>query len=465
MQKKEILLLNRLEKNKPLLNTILMFLENKKGGIIIPFFISLPFFIAIIMLLFDFTQLINNKIKLSDALEQGALALTAENNAKNDTRNNELISAYINFYLGHRHQLTQYNNITVNYQQNPDRLYHTQLSQYHIDANIEQPTLFPFTSLLIDHDNFIIGGSAAAIKDIPAMDVVFVTDFSGSMEGDFHNPNDPEVLSKLDELKRLFFKIADDIYTANKDSTISFSPFSWGTKSADNKKCSLHFMPKEKNKIYPIPSNEIERNTEAHQEKYMIAITENIDYLATIENIGTNNEKIVIPLDHVHDELCLYSSNAYPISLAKDIDDLNVIKTMNEGGSTLVSSGIMQGADLLMDGVNHNKLMIILSDGHDYPTTAVVHDKTITSAKEVRVNVDISRQLVQHGMCKKIRETVGRIVFIGIGYNPSANHYINWAEDCVDTENFYLAMNTKELEDSIRSALVSDKVGTNTPVN
>ncbi|PDP72254.1 hypothetical protein CLI81_10625, partial [Porphyromonas gingivalis] len=109
MQKKEILLLNRLEKNKPLLNTILMFLENKKGGIIIPFFISLPFFIAIIMLLFDFTQLINNKIKLSDALEQGALALTAENNAKNDTRNNELISAYINFYLGHRHQLTQYN--------------------------------------------------------------------------------------------------------------------------------------------------------------------------------------------------------------------------------------------------------------------------------------------------------------------------------------------------------------------
>ncbi|AJI96289.1 von Willebrand factor type A domain protein [Yersinia ruckeri] len=464
MQKKEKSLLNTLEKKKSLVNFALIFLANKKGGIIIPFVISLPFFIAIIMLLFDFTQLINNKIKLSDALEQGALALTAENNPVFHERNNELISTYINFYLGHRHQLTQ-NNITVNYPQNIGNVNHKKVSQYHINANIEQSTLFPFTSLLVGQDSFTISNSAAAIKNIPAMDVVFVTDFSASMSEDFQNPDDPKILSKLDELKRIFFKIANDIYTANKDSTISFSPFSWGTKSADNKKCSLHFMPKEKNKIYPIPSNEIERNTDAHQEKHMIAITENIDYLATIENIGTNNEKIVIPLDHVNDELCLYSSNAYPISLAKDIDDLNVIKTMNEGGSTLVSSGIMQGADLLMDGVNHNKLMIILSDGHDYPTTAVVHDKTITSAKEVRADVDISRQLVQHGMCKKIRETIGRIVFIGIGYNPSANHYINWAEDCVDTENFYMAMNTKELEDSIRSALVSDKVGTNTPVN
>ncbi|WP_227724072.1 vWA domain-containing protein [Yersinia proxima] len=117
---------------------------------------------------------------------------------------------------------------------------------------------------------------------------------------------------------------------------------------------------------------------------------------------------------------------------------------MKPHGATLVSAGILAGNNILKES-NSQKLMIILSDGED-----------------TYLSKNISKELINKGMCEKIKDNGTRMVFIKIGYKSSN---INWKK-CVGSGNYYEAHNVYQLEADLMQALGATEireVGRNTP--
>ncbi|OWF82198.1 hypothetical protein B4900_00435 [Yersinia rohdei] len=143
------------------------------------------------------------------------------------------------------------------------------------------------------------------------------------------------------------------------------------------------------------------------------------------------------------------------------MDDSQFSKILNSraNGGTLISSGILSGNNLFKETNNNNrKIMVILSDGDDNDNT---------HAGDNRINKDapylnITKKLIDNGMCERIKDNDIRMVFIAIGYTPDEN--IDWKK-CVGEGNFYLASNAQELELDINRALATEdtEVGRNTP--
>ena len=80
----------------------------------------------------------------------------------------------------------------------------------------------------------VIGDNGAARKFRSNMDVIFVTDFSGSMNDGFGGSN------KLTELKRIVLKLSDELFSYNIDNKVGFIPFGWGGKEGAN--CDFPFV-------------------------------------------------------------------------------------------------------------------------------------------------------------------------------------------------------------------------------
>jgi tight adherence protein G len=483
-------------------NLLSIFIRNEKGAILLPFIILLPMLIGLIFLSFEISQYLQKKARLSDAIEQAALVLTVENNdapetgSAQDNRNKELVSSYARAYLPaetfsdpnieiavNDHGLVSYNaNITMNY---PAKF----LSQK-VFANLDTQISVADNGSAIKHLSFTSEPT----------DVVFVVDYSGSMDEPFDRQSSKiNKKSKMYELRKIFNKLQTNILKNDNIRIIGFTPFSWGTKIIQGKKeyCHFPFVPKENkpdgdylrqytaSELKKFPEfeniNGLEfvkygelttlenqpiyrkvlaqdrgglghdfrlKTTNISESKVIFdIIEENIDYDATIDSINRENKKINIPIkDVLNSEFCLKESNAFSLELdGKHNEEINNILNTYPAGNTLISSGILAGNDIFTKVTNNNnKLMIILSDGDDSPTRS------------------ITERLIGKGMCERIKQNNIRMVFIGIGYIP--NEDINW-EKCVGKDNFYLAHNAHELEMDIQQAFKGNdsQVGRNTP--
>ncbi|HEN3652104.1 TPA: pilus assembly protein, partial [Yersinia enterocolitica] len=183
-------------------NYFTLFKKNEQGAILISFMIILPFFIALMFISFEISHYLQRKAKLSDAIEQATLALTVENNGIPDKaqqiKNNALVLSYANAYLPSE----RFSDPIINIDDNAHYL------GYNAAVTIAYPAKFlsqsPLTNTISDI-NITDNGVAIKNKTIAAsepMDVVFVADYSSSMESKFLG--DSSNKSKIDSLREVF---------------------------------------------------------------------------------------------------------------------------------------------------------------------------------------------------------------------------------------------------------------------
>ncbi|MFI8416073.1 TadE/TadG family type IV pilus assembly protein [Serratia sp. NPDC078593] len=402
-----------------LLNGLRRFYHDRRGAFAISFVLMSGALLALASFAIEGPRYITERARLSDAMEQAALALTAEDNGAGAARNYSLSSDYFRAYM--RHDVAVFTpTVVVNGGFSAGKNY----VEYRVSGQTLQDSWFS-SSLFPSFDKQVkIGDNGAARKYRSNIDVIFVTDFSGSMTEPFGSG------TKLSELKRIILKLSTELFRYNIDNKIGFVPFSWGGKEGGY--CDFPLVTNR-----PVPENILAGGATTALENY-------VNFSATVAAIPRQVRDITIPLDKAGPGTCLKESTSWKVPLTSSMAGIRQIQSMEAGGSTLVSNGILMGVPYLVRGTASRKVLIVVSDGTDAPN-----------------NVSITPKLMAAGMCDKIRsvistrESVGKIAFIGIGYAPT----YDWKQ-CVGEKNFYLPQNVNQLEDNLRRAIF-EEVGHN----
>ncbi|BEM02354.1 tight adherance operon protein (plasmid) [Serratia marcescens] len=395
------------------------FCRDRRGAFAISFVLMSGALLGITAFAIEGPRYITERARLSDAMEQAALALTAEDNGAGAARNYSLSSDYFRAYMRHDVDVAT-PTVVVKDGSTAGRSY----VEYRVSGQTKQDSWFA-SSLFPSFDKQVtIGDNGAARKYRSNIDVIFVTDFSGSMTEPFGGG------TKLGELKRIIMKLSTELFQYNIDNKIGFVPFSWGGREGGY--CDFPLVTNQ-----PVPEDILMNGATPALENY-------VDFYATVAAIPHPVRDINIPLDKAGVGTCLKESTSWKVPLTPSLASIGQIQGMEAGGSTLVSNGVLMGVPYLVRGTASRKVLIIVSDGTDAPG-----------------EVSITPRLMAAGMCDKIRrvistpESVGKIAFIGINYAPT----YDWKQ-CVGEKNFYLPHNVNQLEDNLRRAIF-EEVGHN----
>ncbi|EMF04253.1 TadE/TadG family type IV pilus assembly protein [Serratia marcescens] len=400
------------------------FYDDQRGAFVISFVMMSGFLLAMAAFGLEGSRYINERARLSDAMEQAALALTAEDNGADAPRNYTLSQDWFRAYI--RHGETVYQpvvKILHGTSTNGSKLAYV---EYRVSGQTLRNSWFSSTLFPSFDKQVVIGDNGAARKYRSNIDVMFVADFSGSMNDESGGS------TKLIELKRIVLQLAHELYNYDIDNKIGFTPFAWGTKSGGA--CTPQFVANR-----PVPVNIL---SDLQQ---IGALEGYVNFPATVAAIPNPVHDMQFPMENVAQSACLKNTNTYVVPLTSNYSQISQIQSMNAHGGTLVGSGVLLGAQELAKGTASRKVLVIVSDGTDDPVTN-----------------NITPRLLNAGMCDRIRsvlstkESVGKISFIGIGYKPT----VDW-ETCVGKRNFYLPQNISQLEDDMRRT-VFEEVGHNT---
>jgi tight adherence protein G len=368
------------------------------------------------------SRYITERARLSDAMEQAALALTAEDNGEGAARNYTLSQDYFRAYM--RHDIAVFTPKVVVNRGTSSNNNNLTYVEYRVSGKTLQDTWLS-SALFPGFDKQVtIGDNGAARKYRSNMDVIFVTDFSGSMNDRFDGS------TKLAELKRIVLQLSTELFSYDINNKVGFVPFGWGGREGGY--CDFPFVT-----TSTWPYNRLTVADYRRLESY-------VDVPATVAAIPNKVNDIKIPLRNVDSSTCLSASSSWKVPLTPSMSDIQQIQRMTAQGGTLVSTGVLLGVPYLASGTASRKVMVIVSDGADDPD-----------------NISLTPRLIRAGMCDKIREvistdeSVGKISFIGINYKPT----VDWKQ-CVGEKNFYLPQNIRELEDDLRRA-VFEEVGHN----
>lgn len=431
------------------------FVTERRGAFAISFAMMGAFFLAFAALGLEGSRYITERARLSDAMEQASLALTAEDNgvatAKDRARNSQLASDWLTAWMDHARSIGAPE--IERFEGSIPNSYPLFYVEYRLNSHALQNSWFSSSFFPSFKKQVNVGGNGAARKFRSNIDVAFVIDFSGSMRRSIDPENtNGEHPWKLDVAKDIVVDISQQLAAYKIDNQVAFIPFGWGTRRGNY--CSPQFVLRE-----PLPESMF------GEAKSLATLYDYIDYEATIKSIPNQVNDIVIPISEASNYLCLkfnemtdYDPEAVPaetVELTSDPQDIkDKITHMLSGDWTLVSSGILEGVQKLVPGKASRKILVIVSDGEDNP---------ILDRNGVRYG--ITEKLVQQGLCEKIREvlttpqSVGKIAFIALQYAPTSD----WKK-CVGADNFYTASNYDEFKDAMNRA-VFEEVGHNTLKN
>ena len=397
------------------------FAADRCGAFAISFVMLSALIMSLAALGLEGSRYISQRARLSDAMEQAALALTAEDNGAGATRNYTLASDYLRAWMRQEKRVFT-PKITV---KSGTVVGNTALTyvEYRVSGQVLHDSWFSSTFFPSFDREVAVGENGAARKLRSNMDVLFVVDFSGSM-------NFPlGYQTKLTELKRIVLQLSEELFAYNIGNKVGFVPFGWGSKNGNV--CDFPFVANR-----PVPANLFMLDPKRVEGFINIA--------ATVAAIPNRVSHFDAPLSYAHPTYCLQQSYSWTVPLTSSLAQIRQITRMTAGGGTLVSSGVLLGVPYLAAGSAPRKIMVIVSDGTDDPA-----------------DVSLTPRLIMAGMCDKIRDVlttkdaVGKIAFIGINYAPT----YNW-KSCVGEKNFYLPRTLQELERDLQRA-VFEEVGHN----
>ena len=397
------------------------FSADRRGAFAISFVMLSTLVMSLAALGLEGSRYISTRARLSDAMEQAALALTAEDNGAGAKRNYTLASDYFSAWM------TQEKRVFTPIIKVKSGQLATNTALSYVEYRVSGKTLHDSwfsSSFFPSFDKEVaVGENGAARKLRSNMDVMFVADFSGSMNFQLGYQ------TKLVELKRIILQLSDELFGYDIGNKVGFVPFGWGSKNGNT--CDFPFVANR-----PVPMNLLTRHP--------IYFEQHVDIAATVAAIPKKINQFPFPIGTVSQTYCLRNSRSWAVPLTSSPAQIRQIQGMTADGGTLVSSGVLLGVPYLMAGTAPRKVLVIISDGTDDPD-----------------EITLTPRLIMAGMCDKIRnvlttkEAVGKIAFIGINYNPT----YNW-KNCVGEKNFYLPRTIQELERDLQRA-VFEEVGHN----
>lgn len=422
------------------------------------------------------TRYIQETSRLRDAAQTAALAVTIDDKSN---VSDALATLYINDYV---RDVSHVNIQTVRtYQEPTEENDNTEKIQYSVDAVTTHNSWFASTFVPSFEQTQKLAGQAVAAKypyylGDKIIDLVLVTDFSGSMNNNWQGQ------VKIDLLKDAVEEIADRILVPREGETevlnrIAIIPFNlrvqeklsgnlYATSQLRYKSgYRLDVSPvlyEQVNWSYwsPYTESEVEscaadvddcpnqKNWERQHAKRVshvvnfnnnrLEIPEYVGYTKSVNHMFDN--KVSNPSFNFHfrsNNNSLYNGSMtmtgnngfFTIPLTADKTQLEKVQTMNSGGNTAAYQGMLRGLQILEGGrPNGNdaeetqqyndrlKMLIVISDGMEFPYTQILPG------------------LVNQGMCDKAREhfqTENGNLYIGvIGVNFSASSQSGF-QDCV----------------------------------
>ncbi|QFI38751.1 hypothetical protein FR932_13260 [Moritella marina ATCC 15381] len=398
-----------------------LYYQHQKGHAALLFTMIIPVLFGIFTLATDGVRALQNKARLGDAAEVAVLTISATNANNKDTRfdgsgseiNRSLASSIIsNYFYGQVDVLP--NQLKINRLSCADNLEcqaglkkgGSRFYEYRIEAQTRHDTWFPGNESIVGFgDTFTVGHSAKSRKYVnKAVDVVFVADFSGSMKHPWNGK------AKIDTLKRVMKSLTDEIKKMDKktkgENNVGVVPFTYFT------------VDSRQNQILNYKNN--------------ADVT-----IRSLWNKGFNSPQNS------------YRSYYYDIPLTNDYDDfIRRFEAFQPGGGTSSYEGIISGAQMLKQGSNSRRLLVVLSDGID---------------SRIRTH----RSLNERGYCKLI--TNG----LSTGENANGEQYsaklaaISFGDEldenkelarCVGNENIYEVDNEQQIIDKILE-LISEEIG------
>lgn len=393
---------------------------------------------------------LQDRARLDDALEAAALAVSAHNDdnigTNGSTVNKNIVKAYVNAYVTGKENIKSVTVKKLDCQAIPDCVSGlasggSQFFQYEVTAETEHNSWFSSNETI--GKDYVVGsqGISRKYQDNP-VDVVFVSDFSGSMDDGWSGGNQ----DKYKDLRDVIAAVTVELQKFNDnvnldDNTISFAGYNNYTKVTQHN-CYL---------------DQLKYKTKVKIKNGKLKTEVRVDFNSTVNNLfnekGASNCR---------------TTNIYPDAVFNDILPTtgftafnNTVNTFRPDGYTASHQGLIRGAQLAMQGTNPRRLIVILSDGVDLGDNKIAN-------KGTKSHKGISEKLYgQYGMCDKIRndlnnqtssdgdDVLSRIAVIGFDYDLDSNKGL---KDCAGEDNVFKAENKTEILAKILE-LISEEIG------
>lgn len=443
--------------------------RRQKGHAALIVVIVVPALWGLMSLSLDGSRALQDKARIDDALEAATLAVAARNDpndhdpsdpdsgyislGQGSKTNQTIAKAYLTNYLTDlsdivsididKHSCEEVPECLAGLKKGKPRYY-----QYTISATTKHDTWLPNESTL--GDSFNVSSSGKAIKyQSSAIDIVLVSDFSGSMYNNWSGTK-RKYLNIVDIVKA----VTDELQIYNslenmEDSYVAYVGYNRMTSNLVSTK-NVYFDGKWYNRTlcmkepvwfntYSFTSDDIFKPATSCK-AYQYAYVDNTEKVLRTRSTNSNYNS--------------YPFYFYDLPLTTDYTTFNrQIANFYPSHGTSSYQGLVRGAQLAEAGVNPRRLIIVLSDGKDNYTY-------------------ITRRLVDRSLCTKItdhlntlkadpdgdgnfEDVVSTIAVIGFDYNLDQNTALR---DCVGTSNIYKANDEEEILDRILE-LISDEFG------
>ncbi|HAT8492651.1 TPA: VWA domain-containing protein [Vibrio vulnificus] len=425
--------------------------------------------VAALALQINTAQALMAKARLADATDVAVLAVSAQN-SPNTQLNKQLAKKYIESYLPDAdvtiNTVTRTNCFSSsNSNTNTCERSH-RYTQYDINSTISNHFLFNLNN---ESDTFSVTQASAAKRlQGDSIDLVFVIDYSGSMDERLAGER------KFIQVRNIVNEVLDELNKyqgiqtlTNRVSVIPFSEFTSSVGAASPTLCSsLHqrILPFVDELYYDRLAYSTQFNTYSYQ----------FNAAQTVNNWATNR---AIDTEMACDSGIYGFSNgvsrryfggtnslhqALPFHNISFTDDFDLVKrevaTFRPRGATSIYQGIIKGAQQInaLPSPNPRQLLLLLSDGDD----------TKGAYSRLGLTTVPTADLVNHNLCGKIKSDLsgrstndGRLstfnmALIGFGHNAHSQTM----KRCFDEKNIYDASNSQQLLDIILN-LITEEIG------
>ncbi|KJY74785.1 TadE/TadG family type IV pilus assembly protein [Vibrio nigripulchritudo] len=401
-----------------------------------------PALFGVFVLATDGAMALQQKARMDDAHEVAALALSAQDSKSSD-KNKKIAKAYITEYMGDSSKIADVRIKRLECEQIPEckaglPTGGKRYVRYSLSAKYDHSTFFPNSD--VAPETLTISSNATSEKfEGDAVDIMYVADFSGSMNSNLKK-HGTDRRKKIVILKEIINEVNQKLEKANKSgnkkyqSTVGIVPFASVTKtkiSGSNRYCNINQLVRKSDKYSWSRLDEDE-----------------IDYTRTFNQIFTEKGRS-------------HCTGKKDWSLNKEVDStsdfkpfIKIVNKYRAKSGTGSYQGIIRAAQLLRDGENPRRLIIVLSDGKD-SNIANYSNKTVHEQLVGMGYCDAIRRELSKGKTADNRKISAKIAVIGFGYDTKDNPALI---NCAGKDNVYEAHNKQEIKAKILD-LITEEIG------